>query len=435
MNDQRIEARAPLGREDADGPRPDWSRRRRGRRRSPSACRPARPARAPCRGADSGPPLPRVAHVENRRQVRLPCHTSRAGGVVGRRPTARQASPSWRMNGFPARRSPKLPLRSTRSPASTRRSRAAFSAIFGRNGARHPGRSGRFAAEELAPLNRAGDRVGARLENGSVSTAPGWREAYRRVRATPAGAGSPPPEAFGGQGLPVMIGMAVQEIWNAGAAGLRGRADADRGRHRGASRRTLRRRSRSAICRSSSPGEWMATMNLTEPQAGSDLGAVRTRAERAGDGTYRMFGQKIFITYRRARLHRQHHPSGARPPRPTRRQARAASRFSWCRSCSSTTTARSARATTSSVPASSTSSACTARRPARWSMAARRGRRRLAGRRGEPRARLHVHHDEQRPPRRRHPGRRRRRARLSDEALAYARERRQGRPPGAPVGA
>src|SRR5262245_27741335 len=77
--------------------------------------------------------------------------------------------------------------------------------------------AGRFAAEELAPINRIGDRDGARRENGSVFTAPGWREAYEKFRAAGWG-GIASPEAWGGQGLPVMIGMAVQELWNAGAA-------------------------------------------------------------------------------------------------------------------------------------------------------------------------------------------------------------------------
>ena len=155
--------------------------------------------------------------------------------------------------------------------------------------------AGRFAAEELAPINRPGDRVGARRENGSVLTAPGWREAYRRFRDAGWG-GIAAPEAFGGQGLPVMIGMAVQELWNAGAAAFAvgpmltaGAIDAIEAHASPALKERYLPRLAS--------GEWMATMNLTEPQAGSDLGAVRTRAERAGDGTYRLFGQKNFITF------------------------------------------------------------------------------------------------------------------------------------------
>jgi alkylation response protein AidB-like acyl-CoA dehydrogenase len=155
--------------------------------------------------------------------------------------------------------------------------------------------AGRFAADELAPLNRPGDRIGARRENGSVCTPPGWPEAYRRFRAAGWG-GIGAPEAWGGQGLPAMIGMAVQELWNAGAAAFAvgpmltaGAIDA------------LEAHASPALKKRYLPrlvsGEWMATMNLTEPQAGSDLGAVRTRAERADDGTYRLFGQKNFITF------------------------------------------------------------------------------------------------------------------------------------------
>jgi len=155
--------------------------------------------------------------------------------------------------------------------------------------------AGRFAGDELAPISRSGDRVGARRENGGVFMPPGWPEAYQRFRAAGWG-GISAPEAWGGQGLPVMIGMAVQELWNAGAAAFAvgpmltaGAID------------TLEAHASPALKQLYLPrlasGEWMATMNLTEPQAGSDLGAVRTRAERADDGTYRLFGQKNFITF------------------------------------------------------------------------------------------------------------------------------------------
>src|SRR5258708_11724932 len=155
--------------------------------------------------------------------------------------------------------------------------------------------AGRFAADELASLNRPGDRIGAHRENGRVDTPPGWREAYQRFRAAGWG-GIGAPEAWGGQGLPVMIGMAVQELWNAGAAAFAvgpmltsGAIDALAAHASPALQE--RYLPRLASC------EWLATMNLTEPEAGSDLGAVRTRAERAGDGTYRLFGQKNFITF------------------------------------------------------------------------------------------------------------------------------------------
>jgi alkylation response protein AidB-like acyl-CoA dehydrogenase len=155
--------------------------------------------------------------------------------------------------------------------------------------------AGRFASDELAPINRTGDRVGARRQNGGVATPPGWAEAYGRFRAA-GWNGITAPVAWGGQGLPIMLGMAVQELWNAGAAAF-------------AVGPMLTAGAIDALAAHASPpikelylprlasGEWMATMNLTEPQAGSDLGAVQTRAERAADGTYRLFGQKNFITF------------------------------------------------------------------------------------------------------------------------------------------
>ena len=116
-------------------------------------------------------------------------------------------------------------------------------------------------------------------------------------------------------------------------------------------------------------GEWTGTMQLTEPQAGSDVGALRTRAERAGDGTYRITGQKIFITYGEHDLTDNIvHLVLARLPDAPAGHAKA-SRSSWCRNFWSTPTARSARATMCAAIRSSTSSASMARPPARWSMA------------------------------------------------------------------
>ncbi len=156
--------------------------------------------------------------------------------------------------------------------------------------------AGRFAEDVLAPLNQVGDRIGvSRSDDGGVTTAPGWKEAYARWAAA-GWNGFGAPAAWGGQGLPVVLQMAVQELWNAGSAAfatgpmltagaidaIAAHADDD-----------LKRRYLPRLV----AGTWMATMNLTEPQAGSDLARIRTRAERAGDGSYRIFGQKIFITY------------------------------------------------------------------------------------------------------------------------------------------
>ena len=155
--------------------------------------------------------------------------------------------------------------------------------------------AGRFAEDILLPLDPIGDRDGIRLENGGVRTAPGWAEAYRRwVEAGWNGVSAP--EAFGGQGLSHLAQAACLEIWSAanlsfGLAPL------------------LTTSAIEALAQHGSPelqatylpklvsGEWTGTMNLTEPQAGSDLGALRTKAERADDGSYRISGQKIFITY------------------------------------------------------------------------------------------------------------------------------------------
>ncbi|MCK0513075.1 acyl-CoA dehydrogenase [Aromatoleum buckelii] len=153
----------------------------------------------------------------------------------------------------------------------------------------------KFASGVLAPLNRVGDEEGAKWEHGKVTTAPGWKEAYRQFSEAGWTAVAGDPE-YGGQGLPKLLSTAVMEMWKAAnmafslcpmltngaieAIALRGSDE-----------------QKAAYLPKMISGEWTGTMNLTEPQAGSDLAAVRTRAEPQGDGTYRVFGQKIFITY------------------------------------------------------------------------------------------------------------------------------------------
>jgi acyl-CoA dehydrogenase len=155
--------------------------------------------------------------------------------------------------------------------------------------------AGRFAAEELAPLNPIGDRSGARLEGGRVTTPAGWKEAYARWAAAGWNGISAPAE-WGGQALPVMVQAAAQELWNFGAAAFATGPMLTAG-----AIEALVAHGSTALQERYLPklvsGEWMATMNLTEPQAGSDLGGLKTHAERAVDGSYRIFGQKIFITY------------------------------------------------------------------------------------------------------------------------------------------
>jgi alkylation response protein AidB-like acyl-CoA dehydrogenase len=155
--------------------------------------------------------------------------------------------------------------------------------------------AGRFASEKIAPLNRVGDRNPPSLENGAVATPPGWGDAYAAWTAAGWNVLAAP-EKFGGQGLPILLSAATQEMWNGAAMAFAlcpmltmGAVEA------------LEKHGSEALKAAYLPrivsGEWTATMNLTEPQAGSDLGALRTRAEPQADGSYRLFGQKIFITY------------------------------------------------------------------------------------------------------------------------------------------
>ncbi len=155
--------------------------------------------------------------------------------------------------------------------------------------------AGRIAGEVIAPLDRVGDQVGASIKDGVVTTAPGWREAYR-AWCQGGWNGLAAPAEWGGQGLPQVVNAACTEMWNAAsmAFGLgplltMGAIDA---LHTHGSEELKR-----AYLEKMVSGEWTGTMHLTEPQAGSDVGALRTRAVRAGDGTYRITGQKIFITY------------------------------------------------------------------------------------------------------------------------------------------
>jgi acyl-CoA dehydrogenase len=155
--------------------------------------------------------------------------------------------------------------------------------------------AGRFATEEIAPLNREGDIVGARYENGAVAMPPGFGDVYKRWAEAGWGGVSAPAE-FGGMGLPHQVNVACTEIWNGASMAFALcplLTEGAIGALKAFGSRTLL----DAYLPAMIAGRWTGTMNLTEPQAGSDLNAVRTRAERAADGTYRLFGQKIFITY------------------------------------------------------------------------------------------------------------------------------------------
>ena len=155
--------------------------------------------------------------------------------------------------------------------------------------------AGKFATDVIAPLNRVGDAHGTPFKDGAVVMPPGWKEAYRAWSAA-GWNGLASPTAWGGQGLPHTVNAACIELWNSAsmAFGLgplltMGAVEALEAHGAEALKRTYLEKLVS--------GEWMGTMQLTEPQAGSDVGALRTRAERAPDGSYRITGQKIFITY------------------------------------------------------------------------------------------------------------------------------------------
>ena len=152
----------------------------------------------------------------------------------------------------------------------------------------------RLAESRLAPLNQPGDRQPPTIANGAVVMPAGFREAYHDYAAG-GWTGLVFPERYGGQGLPWLVNAATSEIWNAANLSLQlcpllaqGAIDAIL-QHGSEAQRELYGRPLIA-------GRWTAAMCLTEPQAGSDVGAVRTRAVREGDG-YRIFGTKIFITY------------------------------------------------------------------------------------------------------------------------------------------
>jgi alkylation response protein AidB-like acyl-CoA dehydrogenase len=155
--------------------------------------------------------------------------------------------------------------------------------------------AGKFATDILAPLNVLGDREGAHFRDGAVTTPPGWKEAYQAWAKAGWNAVAAPAQ-WGGQELPHALNAACLEMWNSAAMafGLGPVLTV-------AAIDALVAHGSDALKRAYLPklvsGEWMGTMQLTEPQAGSDVGALRTRAERTADGSYRITGQKIFITY------------------------------------------------------------------------------------------------------------------------------------------
>ena len=136
--------------------------------------------------------------------------------------------------------------------------------------------AGTFSGEVLAPINKEGDR-GCTFKDGQVTTAPGFRDPYQRFVADGWNAVAFDPE-FGGQGMPWVVTTALQEIWNSGslpfaACPMLTQAAVEALYHHGTEAQKAKYLPKLVS------GEWTGTMNLTEPQAGTDLGAIRTRAE------------------------------------------------------------------------------------------------------------------------------------------------------------
>ena len=147
----------------------------------------------------------------------------------------------------------------------------------------------------LAPLNRAGDKHPARLENGVVRTSPGFADGYRAIASGGWVGMSASPE-FGGMGLPITVATCVNDMMGSACLALQLNPLMTQGQIE-----ALEHHASDAIKQLYIPklvsGEWCGTMNLTEPQAGSDVGALRTRAEPLADGRFAITGQKIYITW------------------------------------------------------------------------------------------------------------------------------------------
>ncbi|MBI4207709.1 MAG: acyl-CoA dehydrogenase [Betaproteobacteria bacterium] len=156
------------------------------------------------------------------------------------------------------------------------------------------GEAAKFAQEVLDPLNRSGDQQGARLADGKVTAPDGFAQAYQQfVAAGWNGLGGQ--TAYGGQGLPHIVSMPVQEIWNSANMAFCLCPMLTSGVVEAMRVHGSPEQQQQYLAKLTS-GEWAGTMNLTEPQAGSDLSAVRTRATPEGDH-YRLRGTKIFITW------------------------------------------------------------------------------------------------------------------------------------------
>jgi len=156
--------------------------------------------------------------------------------------------------------------------------------------------AGRFFAEVMAPLNRVGDSQGSTLgDDGQVRTPTGFAEAYRKFVES-GWPGAHLPAEWGGGGLPYLVGVVIQEMFKTAnmafsLCGMLTQGTVEAIQHHGSDEL------KELYLEKLVSGEWTGTMNLTESHAGSDVGALRTKAVKQDDGSYRIFGTKIFITW------------------------------------------------------------------------------------------------------------------------------------------
>jgi alkylation response protein AidB-like acyl-CoA dehydrogenase len=155
--------------------------------------------------------------------------------------------------------------------------------------------AGRLAADEMAPLNYPGNEEGCTLENGTVKTPKGWKEAYSHY-VDGGWNGVSSTSKYGGMELPFAVSFGVAEMWQSANMAfalcpMLNQAAIEAMEIYGSQEQ------KDLYLEKMISGEWTGTMNLTEPQAGSDLSVIKTKAEPQNDGSYKMTGQKIFITY------------------------------------------------------------------------------------------------------------------------------------------
>ena len=153
----------------------------------------------------------------------------------------------------------------------------------------------KLADNSIAPLNQSADKAGSILNNGNVSTAPGFKEAYKELVNSSWGTISGLKD-YGGQGLPKTIAVMIQELWNTSCMSFSLCPMLTQGAVEAISHHGTENQKKEYLPKLLT-GEWSGTMNLTEPHAGSDVGALKTSAKKNIDGSYSIKGTKIYITY------------------------------------------------------------------------------------------------------------------------------------------